>query len=132
MRKPGQIVLAVIYALLAVNAWAQVVLALRGELSDPPILIGLQSLIGIAGAAAAWGSWAGARWAAYAVVIHGLITATMLVLLDPILGLGADARSSLLIAAAVVLAWSFLFAWYLNRLVRRREGEMTARNDSSH
>jgi hypothetical protein len=54
------------------------------------------------------------------VVIHGLITATMLVLLDPILGLGADARSSLFIAAAVVLAWSFLFAWYLNRLVRRR------------
>lgn len=131
MRKPGQIILALIYGLLALNAWAQVLLALRGELSDPPVLIGLQSLIGIAGAAAAWGSWTGARWAAYAVVTHGLITATMLASLDPILGLGADARSSLFIAAAVVLAWSFLFAWYLNRLVGRRAAEITARNDAA-
>jgi hypothetical protein len=126
---PGQIALALIYALLALNAWAQVIFALRGELSDPPILIGLQSLIGIAGAAAAWGSWVGARWAAYAVVVHGLTTAAMLVALDPILGLGADARSRLFIAAAAVLAWTFLFAWYLNRLVRRRQVKMTARDD---
>jgi len=119
-RKPGQIALALIYALLALNAWAQVFLALGGELSDPPILIGLQALIGIAGTAAAWGAWAGTRWASYAVVIHGVITATMLVSLDPILGLG-EARSRLFIAAAAVLAWTFLFAWYLHRLTRRSE-----------
>jgi len=130
-RKPGQIALTLIYALLALNAWAQVILALRGELSDPPILIGLQSFIGIAGAAAAWGIWTGAWWAAYAVVIHGVVTATMLVSLDPILGLGADARSSLFIAAAAVLAWSFLFAWYINRLVRRYQSELTTRNDAA-
>ena len=110
-----------IYALLALNAWAQVALALRGDLSDPPILIALQSLIGIAGAAAVWGIWAGARWAPYAVVIHGLITATMLVALDPILGLGANARSGLFLAAAAVLVWTLLFAWYLKRLVGRRQ-----------
>jgi hypothetical protein len=55
------------------------------------------------------------------VVIHGAITATMLVSLDPILGLGADARSRLFIAAAAVLVWTFLFAWYLYRLTRRRD-----------
>lgn len=120
-RKPGQIALALIYAVLALNAWAQVFLALRGELSDPPGLIGLQALIGIAGTAAAWGAWAGTRWATYAVVIHGLTTAIMLVSLDPILGLGADARSRLFIAAAAVLAWTLLFAWYLHRLTRRSE-----------
>jgi len=120
-RKPGQIAVAVIYALLALNAWAQVVFALGGELSDPPILIVLQSLIGIAGTAAAWGAWAGTRWAAYAVAINGVITATMLVSLDPILGLGADARSRLFIAVAAVLVWTFLFAWYLYRLTRRRD-----------
>jgi len=112
---------ALIYALLALNAWAQVVFALGGELSDPPILIGLQSLIGIAGAAAAWGAWVGTRWAVYAVAVHGVITAAMLVSLDPILGLGADARSRLFIAAAAVLVWTFLFAWYLYRLTRRSE-----------
>jgi len=119
-RKPGQIALALIYAVLALNAWAQVLLTLRGELSDPPILIGLQALIGSAGTAAAWGAWAGTRWAPYAVLIHGVITATMLVSLDPILGLG-EARSRLFIAASAVLAWTFLFAWYLHRLTRRSE-----------
>ena len=120
-RKPGQIALALIYALLALNAWAQVILALGGGLSDPPVLIALQVLIGIAATAAAWGCWAGARWAVYAVVSHGLITATMLVALDPILGLPAESRSGLFIAAAAVLVWTFLFAWYLHRLTRSRE-----------
>ncbi len=119
-RKPGQIALALIYVLLALNAWAQVVLALGGELSDPPVLIALQAVIGIAGTAAAWGSWVGAQWAPHAVVFHGVSTATMLVALHPILGLPAESRSGLLIAAAAVLVWTFVFAWYLHRLTKRR------------
>jgi hypothetical protein len=122
-RTPGQIALALIYTALALNAWAQVVFALRGALSDPPILIGLQSLIGIAGTVAVWGIWTAKRWSAYAVAIHGVITALMLVSLAPILGLGADARSPLFIGAAVVLVWTFLFAWYLHRLIRRRQAQ---------
>ncbi len=117
-RKPAQIALALIYALLALNAWAQVVLALRGELSDPPVLIVLQAVIGIAGTAATWSIWVAARWAPHAVVFHGVSTATMLVALVPILGLAAESRSGLLIAAAAVLVWTFLFAWYLRRSFR--------------
>jgi hypothetical protein len=120
-RKPGQLALALIYALLALNAWAQVILALAGELSDPPVLIALQAVIGIAGTAAAWGSWVGAQWGPHAVVFHGVSTATMLVTLHPILGLPAESRSGLLIAAAAVLIWTFLFAWYLHRLTKRSE-----------
>lgn len=116
-RTIGQIALAVIYVLLALNAWAQVVLVPLGQSGDPAILTALQVLIGIASIVAAWGSWAGTRWAPLAVIFHGLITAAMLVSLDPILKLGPDARSRLWIGGGVVLLWSLAFAWYLKRTV---------------
>lgn len=119
-RTLGQVALAVIYSALALNAWAQVILAMAGRLADPLILMVLQGLIGIAGLAAAWGSWGGTRWAPTAAIGHGIVTAAMFASLTPLLGLGADARSGLWIAAAVVLALDSLFAWYLYRLTRRR------------
>ena len=108
-----------IFALLALNAWAQVVLAQLGDSSDPATLVVLQVLVGAAAAAAAAGSWSGARWAPAASVLYGLVTAGMIVALEPILGLGRDARNGLWTGGAVVLLFGLSAAWYLRRDIGR-------------
>ena len=118
-RSRGRIALAAVFALLALNAWAQVALVPLGRSHDPPALMALQALIGGAGAAAAWGSWTGARWAPAAAVGYGIVTAAMLVALTPILGLEADARGGLWVGAAAVLLFALGSAWYLRRTAAR-------------
>ncbi len=113
--------LAVIYALLALNAWAQVVLVPLGRSGDPLLLTALQFLIGAAAAVAAWEIWSAAKWAPGAILIHGFITAGMLASLGPMLDLPGDARPGLWVGAAAVILWSLVFAWYLRRVVRRRQ-----------
>ena len=114
----GRVVLAGVFLLLALNAWAQVLLVPLGRSGDPPALTGLQTMIGIAGTAAAWGSWHGARWAPIAAVLHGVVTAGMLLALPPILDLEADARGGLRAGAVAVLVFAFGAGWYLRRIAR--------------
>ena len=118
-RFDGSLVLAVVFALFALNAWAQVALVAVGRSDDPPALTGFQALVGAAGAAAAWGSWIRARWAPSAAIAYGVATAAMLVLLAPLLDLGAEARGGLWIGASAVLVFALSSAWYLRRLVSR-------------
>ena len=110
-----RIALAVIFALLALNAWAQVLFTALGLSDDPAALVALQVLSGAAAAAAAIGIWGGARWAPVAALAYGIITACMIVALEAILGLGSDARGGLLVGGAMVLLFSILAAWYLRR-----------------
>ncbi len=110
-----RIVLAVLFALLALNAWAQVVLTALGLSDDPAPLFILQLLSGAASAAAALGIWRGARWAPGAALAYGVITAGMIVALETILGLDRDARGGLITGAAMVLLFSVLAAWYVRR-----------------
>lgn len=119
-RTRGQVVIAMLFGLLALNAWAQVGLVPLGRSDDPGTLSWLQGLVGLTAAAAAWGSWRGARWAAAAAATYGLVTAGMLVALEPLLGLGPDARAGLRIGAATVLTFALGAAWYLRRAARRR------------
>ena len=114
-RSVGRTILSIVFALLALNAWAQGVLGLVGESSDPALLIALQAIIGATAAATAWSAWTGARWAAWAALAYGLVTAGMIVSLGPILDLSAQARSGLPLGAVVVLAVAALAAWYLRR-----------------
>lgn len=114
----GRVVLAGVFLLLALNAWAQVLLVPLGRSDDPASLTILQSLIGLAGTAAAWGSWSGARWAPMAAVLHGVVTAGMLLALPPILDLGADERGGLRAGAVAVLVFALGSAWYLRRVSR--------------
>ena len=111
----GRVVLAVIFALLALNAFAQVAVALAGGSGDPPPLVWLQALVGAVASAAGWGSWAGARWAPWAALAYGLVTAGMLLALEPLLGLGPDARGGLRLGAAAVFTFGAWAAWYLRR-----------------
>lgn len=114
-RPRGRVALAVVFALLALNALAQVALVPLGSSDDPPPLTALQALIAAAGGAAAWGSWTGARWAPAAALLYGVVTAGMLAALEPLLALDAEARGGLLTGAAAVLLLALSAAWYLRR-----------------
>ena len=106
--------MAVVYGLLAFNAWGQVLFS-----DDPPMLVALQVAIGAAGAITACGSWIGARWAPGAALAYGGATAAMLVALPTILQLEPEARPGLWIGAAAVLCFGAATAWYLRRITRR-------------
>lgn len=99
-RSRGQVVLTGVYVLLALNAWAQVIAVPLGGSDDPLALTGLQLLVGAAGAAAAWGSWSSARWVPAAALVHGAVTAGMLLALLPLLDLGSEARGGLWLGAS--------------------------------
>lgn len=115
---PGRIVVAIIFALLALNAWLQVALVPLGRSDDPTTLTLLQALIGATAMLAAAGSWSGARWAPAAALSYGIVTGAMIVLLGPLLDLEPDARNGLWFGALVVLAVSAGLAWYLRRSLR--------------
>jgi len=114
-RPPGRVALTVIFAALALNAWAQVLLVPLGRTSDPLPLVVLQALIGASGLAAAWGSWTAARWAPAAALGYGLVTGGMLVTLGPLLDLPVDARPGLWTGAGAIVAGAGAAAWYLRR-----------------
>jgi ABC-type glycerol-3-phosphate transport system permease component len=121
MRRPrGRAVLAAVFVLLALNAWLQVLLALLGRSDDPGALTALQALVGIAGGAAAWGSWIGARWAPAAAGLYGLVTAGMLIAFAPLLDLEAEARRGLWAGAAAVLLLALWAGSYLRRALAAR------------
>jgi hypothetical protein len=117
-RSVGRALLAIIFGLLALSAWAQVVLVASRASDDPPLLMGLQTAIGALGAAAAVGSWRNTRWAPVAAAGYGVVTAGMIVALGPLLNLDADARSGLWAGAGGVLAFGLVSAWYLRRSLR--------------
>ena len=123
--------LAVVFVLIALNAWAEMGVEPLDVSDDPVALRALQALSGLAAAAAAWGAWTGTRWAPAAAVGYGLVTAGMIVALDPLLDLGPDARGGLWIGAAVVLAFALWAAWYVRRVLRRdgavRDGAVSTR-----
>jgi hypothetical protein len=126
MNRPrGRVVLALVFALFALNAWVQVALAPLGRTSDPGALTLFQALVGTAAAAAAWGSWAGTRWAPWAALLYGLLTAGMLVAVGPLLDLPADARHGIWIGAAVFMLFAAISAWYLHRAVARAAPQLT-------
>jgi peptidoglycan/LPS O-acetylase OafA/YrhL len=124
-RRPiGRAVLVVIFVLLALSAWWQVVNDFTDRSNEPMILTGLQVIIGAIAMATAWGSWVGARWAPAVALLYGLIAGGMVVSLGPLLDLPAESRRGLWTGGAMVLAFALLCAWWLQRSLRReRERE---------
>ena len=90
-------------------------MVLLGRSDDPPALVALQTLIGAAGTGAAWGSWAGARWAPLAALGHGLATGGMLAALPILLDLPPEGRVGVWMGAAAMVAFGLWSAWYLSR-----------------
>ena len=111
----GRVALAGVFALLALNAWAQAVLAALGRSDDPPGLVAFQCVVGACAAAAATGTWRAAPWAPAAAALYGVVTAAMLVSLESLLDLGARARGGLWTGAALLLAFGLGSARWLRR-----------------
>ena len=112
-RTVGQIIVAALFALLAVNALQEVVWS-----DSPTVLRILQAIVGSTAAATAWGAWRGARWSPVLAALYGLIAGGMVVSLGPMLGMPVEERGGLWIGSGIILLVSLVCAWYLRRVTR--------------
>jgi len=71
-RSIGRIVIALLFALLTVNAFME---AFEPEV--PPTLRALQALVGVLALATTWGAWSGARWSYAAATAYGFAAGGM-------------------------------------------------------
>lgn len=116
--------MALIFSFLALSAWWQSANTFRGPTDGPIILMFWQAVVGACGAAAAWGSFKGTRWAWVAAAAYGVVTASMVVALGPILDLDAAAMKGLWLGGAVILAFGMASALFLGRFNREIREEI--------
>jgi hypothetical protein len=119
-RRPpvGQIIVAVLFALLSLNAFLEVVSS-----DSPPMLRALQALVGATAAATAWGAWTAARWSPVLATLYGLTAGGMVASLGPMLDMPVEERGGLWVGAVVILVVSLACAWYLRRATRSASAE---------
>jgi peptidoglycan/LPS O-acetylase OafA/YrhL len=120
-RRPiGRIIIALLFALLAVNALMEAFLS-----DSPPALRALQALVGALAAATTWGAWSGARWSYAAATAYGFVAAGMVASLGLMLDMPMEERGGLWVGAAVVLVFALACAWFLRRMTRRPSADIT-------
>jgi len=119
-RSIGRILLAVLFALLAVNAFME-----TSSSDGPPMLRALQALVGALAVTTAWGAWSGAPWSYAAATAYGFVTGGMIVALGPMLEMPLEERAGLWVGAAVILVFSLACAWFLRRMTRRPSVDVT-------
>jgi hypothetical protein len=117
----GTRIVAVLFALLGLNALNELLDMVSGESDGPVTLAALQAVVGLAAVATAFGAWIGARWAPALAVIYGMIAAAMIVALGPLLEMPAEERGGLLVGGAIVLGFALACAWYLRRALARAD-----------
>lgn len=110
-RRIGLVIGVVLLALLCLNAWAQVFRSLVGWDDNPPLLVAWQTVSGAIACVAALGAWRRRPWAPAAAVLYGLVTGTMISMLESIIDLGPEARGGLAVSALVVVCLSLVLAW---------------------
>jgi hypothetical protein len=109
----GRVIVAILYALLAVNALKETFWS-----DSPPSLRALQAVVGVIAAATAWGAWSGARWSAALATLYGVIAGAMVVSLGPMLDMPVEERGGLWAGGAIILVFSLACAWFLRRATR--------------
>jgi peptidoglycan/LPS O-acetylase OafA/YrhL len=119
-RSVGRIIVAALFALLAVNALKEVFWS-----DSPPTLRALQALVGTLAVTTAWGAWTGARWSAALATLYGLVAAGMVVSLGPMLDMPVEERGGLWIGGAVILVFALVCAGFLRRMTRRANIDVT-------
>jgi len=125
-RSRGRVVLAVVFALLTLSAWWEVVNNVMGTNDSPPILSGWQTIVGAMGAGAAWGAWTGARSTPIFAALYGVIAGAMVASLGPILDLPPESRKGLWTGATLVLLFGLWSAWWLRRAIERDRARQTS------
>ncbi|PYP78111.1 MAG: hypothetical protein DMD35_12460 [Gemmatimonadetes bacterium] len=119
-RTVGRVLIAVVFALLALNAVKETFWS-----DSPAALRALQALVGALAAATAWGAWSGARWSYAAATAYGFVAAGMVASLGPMLEMPVEERGGLWIGAAVILVFSLACAWFLRRMTRHASVDVT-------
>ena len=109
----GARIVAVLFALLGLNALYELLSMVRGTSDGPITLAALQAAVGLTAIATAFGAWTGAHWAAVLAVAYGVIAAAMVVALGPLLDMPVEERGGLLVGGAIVLAFALACAGYL-------------------
>lgn len=107
--------LVVLFALLALDGFAEATRHFVSPSDVPPALFWLQLFAGSLALASSVGLWRRARWGSVVIIAWGIEVATMLVLLAPILELDAQASAGLWPGAGVMLVIAGLCAWYAQR-----------------
>jgi len=111
--------LVILFALLALNGFVEASRHFITPGDVPSELFWLQLTAGMLALASAVGLWRRTLWGAVAIGGWGLVVATMLVLLAPILDLDAQASAGLWPGAVAVLIVAGLCAWYARRTERQ-------------
>jgi len=119
-RSIGRIVIALLFALLAVNALMEAF-----EPDVPQALRAMQALVGALAVATTWGAWSGARWSYAAATAYGFVAGGMVASLGPMLDMPVEERGGLWVGAAVILVFSLACAWFLRRMTRRASVDVT-------
>ena len=110
----GARIVAVLFALLGLNALNELLDMVSGSSDGPVTLAALQAVVGLAAIATAFAAWTGARAAPVLATIYGVIAGAMVVALGPLLEMPAEERGGLLLGGAIVLGFSLACAWYLH------------------
>jgi peptidoglycan/LPS O-acetylase OafA/YrhL len=119
-RAIGRIVIALLFALLTVNALMEAF-----DPDGPPSLRALQAVVGVLALATTWGAWSGARWSYAAATAYGFAAGGMVASLGPMLDMPLEERDGLWIGAAMILVFSLACAWFLRRMTRRPSVDVT-------
>jgi len=115
----GTRIVAVLFALLGLNAINELLDMISGSSDGPVTLAALQAVVGLTAIATAFGAWTGARWAPVIATVYGLIAGAMIVSLGPLLEMPAEERGGLLVGGAIVLGFALVCAGYLRWASRR-------------
>ena len=122
----GTRIVAVLFALLGLNALNELLSMVSGTSDGPTTLAVLQAVVGVTATMTAFGAWIGARWAPAVAALYGVIAGAMIVALGPLLEMPAEERGGLLVGAAIVLAFALACAWYLYWASSRARSPETA------
>ncbi len=114
-RRPvGHWVVMALFAAVGVNAMAEVLEGLTNRPTGSLLVVaGLQAFTALLAFLAVAAIWKRAAWSTAVIVLWGVISAVMLMLLEPLLHLGREARSGLVTGALVILVVAACSAWYV-------------------
>ncbi len=117
-RRLSLLIITVVFALLCMVQWGEVVRAGLGLDSDYRILTLLKLVSGACAYAAAVGTFRRRPWAWVASLLYGVVTAVLILAVGPVAGLDAEERKGLIWGATSMLLIGAGLALYLRNVLR--------------
>ena len=118
-RTVGRVAIVAVLAYCAVNATSQALNEakdiLRHAPEPMPAVMLFQVAVCITSSLSAIGIWRRTRWASRAIITWGIVAATFVGLLQPLLALPLEALPGLLAGSVVLLGLAALFVWFVKR-----------------